>query len=326
MHHETAPSGPQPPQGPISAPAAVIVHYRKHALTARCLASLLQHCPGLSRIYVVDNSPGDGSLAELQAQFSDQRLVWLPQTHNLGFGEGCNAGMRAALAQGATAVLLLNNDAWVEDDTVAAFVAAEARYHGKALLTGCVAEPDGRLWYAGGDYDLSRVGTRHWTTPTERERQVPFVSGCLMWLPRALIEACGGFAPDYFLYLEDLDLCLRMQRLGFSLVCLPEILAVHAPSSSTGGRSQPLSVYYQNRNRWLLLRRHGRLRHWLAFVPLYALGLLKRCLSGQARSSLQALRDALRGRWGQGPAYITAPAKSQSPPVVFESQPASKSD
>lgn len=278
-------------------PAAVLVHYRHPELTARCVASLVAHCDGLEAIYIVGNGEAP-ALRDLARRFEDPRLHWLIQPENLGFGAGCNRGMRAALAAGADAVLLINNDAWVEDDVVAAFCAAEQRYRGQALLTGQIFTPSGARWYAGGDYDLATVRTRHWTRPLQHERRVPFACGCLLWLSRPLIEEVGFFDEAYFLYLEDLDLSLRVQRAGHPIVCLPEVRIRHAPSSSTGGRLSPVSVYYQNRNRWLLLARFGRLRHWLSFVPFYLLGWLRRRFTPQAAASRAALRDALRRKWG----------------------------
>lgn len=278
---------------------AILVHYRHAELTARCLSSLIEHCPQLG-IYVVDNSPGDGSLETLQRRFAGQDIEWLPQRDNLGFGGGCNAGIATALAAGAEAVMLINNDAWVESDVATAFDDASRRYRDKALLTGCIYEPDGRIWYAGGDYSLYTVRTRHRHSPPDREYRVPFASGCLLWLTRPVLAELKGFDPDYFLYLEDLDLSLRASCAGLPIVCLPQVRIRHQASATTGGARHPLSVYYQNRNRWRLLRAHGRLRHWPIFVPFYLLGLLRR-LTGPGRgASLRALRDAFRGQWGQG--------------------------
>ncbi len=284
---------------PITKPAAVLVHYRQAALTARCLDSLLTHCPSLKAIYIVDNSPGDGSLTELQEQFKDLRVRWLPQTGNLGFGAGCNAGIKAALAEQMDAVLLINNDAWVEQDIIRRFADASLEYAHQALLTGCIYEPDGQIWYAGGEFSLYTARAEHHHQMLSQSQSTDFASGCLMWLPLPLINVIQGFDPEYFLYIEDVDLNLRVSQAGFKIVCLADISIRHAASSSTGGRASETSVYYQNRNRWLLLRRHGKIRHWLVFVPFYLLGFAKRLLSGQARVSFAALWDGLLGRWGQ---------------------------
>lgn len=280
-------------------PAAVIVHYRHQELTARCLESLLSHCPDLKAIYVVDNSPESESLNYLQQRFQAAIICWLPQPENLGFGAGCNAGIQAALSQGADSVLLINNDAWVKSDIVKTFAQASARYHHKAILSGRILTPEGQIWYAGGNYSLYTARTFHNLSSGLSERRVAFISGCLMWLPAQILNELQGFAKNYFLYLEDLELCLRAQQAGFGLVYLPEVSVYHQVSSSTGGRDHPRSVYYQNRNRLLLMLTHARFRHWLIFLPFYLLGYLKRLRTPSRKASQQALRDALRGHWGR---------------------------
>ena len=75
-------------------------------------------------IIVVDNGSSDGSADAVEAQHPTARLVRLQE--NLGFAGGMNAGVRAAFAEGADAVLLLNNDMEVEPGCVEPLVAALA--------------------------------------------------------------------------------------------------------------------------------------------------------------------------------------------------------
>lgn len=281
--------------------AVVILHYRHAALTQRCLESLLPALGPQDTVWVVDNASHNGSLESLQRCFPQAAIRWLPQADNLGFAGGCNAGIDAALADGAEAVLLLNNDTQVRADMLTHFREAHGRYRGQAVLTGCIDTPDGEPWYRGGHYSLWSVRTTHWHYPLQQEQSVPFATGCLLWLPRAVLAAVPHLDPAYFLYLEDLDYCLQVRAAGFPLVCLPQIQILHAASSSTGGRESPLSVYYQNRNRWRLLIRHGRLWHWMVFLPVYLVGFLRRLRLplAQRQASIQALADALRGCWGR---------------------------
>lgn len=280
--------------------AIVLVHYQHAALTERCLQSLLQQLQGSYRIYVVDNASDNGSLQYLQHRFANAPISWLPQHKNLGFGEGCNRGIEQALTEGAEGVLLLNNDTWITQDLMGPLQALSQRYGHKAILSGEILLPDGRRWYSGGNYSLWRVSTQHHSQPLFKERQTRFVSGCLMYLPRAVYSRIGGFDPAYFLYLEDLALCLKAQQAGVPLICSPGLQVVHQPGATTGG-SSGLGVYYQNRNRWLLLHQFGSWFHWPVFVGLYLLGLLKRSSRGrrERQLSLQALRDAWLGHWGR---------------------------
>ncbi len=280
--------------------ALVLVHYRQAELTRRCLRSLLAYLEGSYSIYVVDNASADGSLECLSAEFEADGIVFLPQSHNLGFGEGCNQGMWQALQDGAEGVLFLNNDTWVSRDILIPLRQASQDYGHQALLSGQIYTASGDVWFSGGYYSLSWMRVEHCQEPLRKAQQTRFISGCLVFLPAEACRQLQGFDPRYFLYLEDLDLCLRARKQGFALICLPEVQVFHAVSASTGGAAG-LGVYYQNRNRWLIMRQFARFYHWPCFVLVYSLGFLKRLLfTGVRRASWQALQDALHQRWGQG--------------------------
>lgn len=275
----------------------MIVHYRHQALTAACLDSLLQADPD-TPLLCVDNGSHNGSLESLQRQFPQVHFV--PEPVNRGFGGGCNAGIRAAQAAGFAHVLILNNDTYVDQAIARSFQAISARYQHQAILGGRIDAEDGSCWFSGGRFSLWSMRGQHFTHPRP-EGPVGFLTGCMLWLPGPVLKRLGGFAEEAFLYLEDVELCLRAQKAGIPLIYTPEVVIRHRISASTGGSTSPLSIYYQNRNRWWILRLYGQWYHWLSFVPIYAWGYLKRRwhLRGEARrASQQALRDGWRGRWG----------------------------
>lgn len=278
-------------------PAIVVIHYRHQHLTASCLTALLQ-ADADTPIFCVDNGSHNGSLAFLQAQFP--QVAFVAEPVNRGFGGGCNAGIRAAQQAGYQHILILNNDIHVDQPIAQQFLAVSERYQHQAILGGTIEAEDGSNWFSGGHFSLWSARGQHFTTP-HPEGPVDFLTGCMLWLPGPVLERLGGFAEEAFLYLEDVELCLRAQGLGIPLIYTPEIRIWHRVSASTGGAASPLSIYYQNRNRWWILRRYGKWYHWLSFLPLYGLGYLKRQiqLRGEARrASQQALQDGWQGHWG----------------------------
>src|SRR5690606_2943956 len=78
---------------------------------------------------------------------------------------------------------------------------------------------------------LNPEGLGSWRRDSVRE--VDIVTGCFLLLPRALWERLGGFHPDFFMYGEEADLCLRARRLGVRPIITPEATIVHY-----GGRSE----------------------------------------------------------------------------------------
>src|SRR3989338_2056506 len=95
--------------------ACILIHYRYPELTTSCLQSLQEAGIDGFKIFLVDNSARDGT-GETAAQY--MRDAGMPYSHlkplgNLGFAGGANLGLRAALAEGISHVLFLNNDVWV---------------------------------------------------------------------------------------------------------------------------------------------------------------------------------------------------------------------
>ncbi|MBC8076515.1 MAG: glycosyltransferase family 2 protein, partial [Chloroflexales bacterium] len=131
--------------------AAVVVNWNGAALTIACVESLLASRYAIGRVIVVDNGSTDGSAQAIAARLPAVEL--LRSTHNRGFAGGCNLGIRAALAGGASYVLLANNDAFVAPDMLGELVATlEADPQGG--LAGpliCYAHAPELVWYLADD-------------------------------------------------------------------------------------------------------------------------------------------------------------------------------
>ncbi len=210
---------------------AVVVHFGDPAPTGACVAALLSDGSGCRfRLVVVDNS------CNLPAQTVAPATV-LSCPDNPGFGGGANRGV-AALGEGPwDALVILNNDVEVAGGYLRAALST-LRRPGVGAAAGplYLDRPDGRLWYAGGG--VNRLTGTVWQARSrraaEREREVGFIPGAALAVSEAAWQATGGFDPAYFLYNEDLDLCLRLRRLGFKLVFAPGMVAVHRLGEATG--------------------------------------------------------------------------------------------
>jgi GT2 family glycosyltransferase len=236
---------------------AVVLNWNGRDETLRCLASLQRLAPDPPvAVVVVDNGSRDDSVAAIRAAHPDVELI--ENGANLGYAGGCNAGIRHALAREAEWIVLLNNDARVADSTFAAFAAAAAAHPRAGALAGKVFFDDGsdRLWYAGGSVrswlgyhgrvrgygepDGSRYGRLE---PTER------ATGALMAVSRAAIERVGMLDEELFAYVEDLDWSERIRTAGFELLFVPDAIAWHLVSASTGGETTSThNLYYGARN------------------------------------------------------------------------------
>ncbi len=215
---------------------AVILSFNEGAAVARCVDSLRASTVPTD-IVVVDNASADGSPELIRDRCPDCALI--VNERNLGFGAGCNVGIEAALERDAEFVLLLNQDTTVAPDMVEVLVASMAEHPRAAVIgpktySGTPA-PDGRqrLLYAGswrGRLPLSQQlpGIEQPDDGRyDRAARVDFVWGHGMMLRAAALREVGTFDPAFFMYYEDIDLCLRLRAAGFEAWFEPRAVMWH---------------------------------------------------------------------------------------------------
>jgi GT2 family glycosyltransferase len=155
-------------------------------------------------------------------------------------------------------------------------------------------------------------GTAPLFTPGGAPKKVEAVSGACMMVRRQVFDLVGGFSDDYFMYGEDLDLCFRVSRAGFSNYHVSDAIVVHHGGGSTRQTVSRFSVVMtaESTNRFLQMARgrlHGQLHRVLLSGAAVA-RLAALCLLFPARSAIMANggwaaalhRWAFVLRWGIG--------------------------
>lgn len=233
--------------------AVVIVNYDTGDWLRRCLASLAAHRGDIAiDVVVVDNASHDDSHRRALAAHPWARLI--ENSANVYLSSAWNQGARTT---SAPYLLFLNPDTEWWHGTLANHVAV-ARAHPRAGIVGpLVRNLDGTVYASGRRFPsvVDAVGhafcspftrdnrfTRRyemdgWDRTTERE--VDWVSGCAMLLPRAAYEAVGGFDEGFPLYGEELDIATRLHAQGWSVLFTPEVEIMHEIGVSTGGDRRP---------------------------------------------------------------------------------------
>ncbi len=237
--------------------AIVIVNYDTGDYLERCLASLQAHRGDIDiDVLVIDNASRDGSHAKAIAAHPWVRLIENPE--NVYLSPAWNQGIRET---DAPYVLLLNPDTEWWAGTLADYVAV-ARAHPSAGIVGpMVRNTDGTVYPSGrplpsvvdavghaflgplapGNRFSRRYHVQGWDRSTERE--VDWVSGCCMLLPRKVFDEVGMFDESFLLYGEELDLATRLRDAGWSVLFTPQVEILHALGVSTG-RSRRMTVMH----------------------------------------------------------------------------------
>ena len=209
----------------------IIIHYGRTEPTLSCLTSVLEDSSPVKRaIVIVDN------MGNIDAEHLGSQVDVLARPDNPGFGGGANAGVDALPGhQVYGAYVILNNDLELHAGFLSAAVAALSP--GVGAVGGPVNDghTPGELWYAGGDIDFV-TGTVSQSCSREQARhrgEVGFIPGAALALSPEAWRQVGGFDPSYFLYNEDIDLCLRLRRAKWRLVFEPAITSSSSVASGT---------------------------------------------------------------------------------------------
>lgn len=279
----------------------LILHFRHHAHTAACLASL--QADGIDRGVLVDNSEDDGAslsllrpaLAMLAAQGMDIALC--EPGRNLGFSAGVNRGLAEIRKRfGEVCVLLINND-------------ARLRPGGHSALRGAI-EQGNELAVAPQQSSAGETiasAFYHRATGLLLRRSMPgayeYLSGCCMLLaPRLATPPL--FDEAFFFYGDDTELGWRLKQRGIPQAKVPTALVEH--ETSTGSRNGSMFYeYHMVRAHWLLAGKlaGNRAQHGLylagrtLFLPMRVLlRAVRQRTMVPVRALFAASRDVALGR------------------------------
>ena len=271
---------PNPLSPSTTAVTVVLVTYQSARDLAMCLGSLERAAgPHPLEVVVVDNASTDASV-EIARGYGAKVL----ENHtNQGLSRAINTGVAVT---GAPWLLIANPDG-SDYPTGRRF---------PSMLMGAVHAAVAPLW---PDNPATR---RYHMAGVDRSRplDVDWVSGACMLIRRQAFEQVGGFDPGYFMYFEEMDLCLRLHRVGWRVVFDPLAEVKHVVGGST--RSAPnrkVVHHHTSAHRFYCRRYAGDLR--LVLAPLVAAFLAVRGVASLARAVAAQRRDASRERPLAGP-------------------------
>lgn len=225
----------------------IIINYNTDVLTLQAVASILRYAKDIAfEIIVVDNNSKETRLGKDLASYPNTTFYALET--NLGFGKANNYGYSKSKGQ---YIFLLNSDSYlINANTVSSFI----DYLENNNEVGCVG---GNLVTANGepnisygnflsvektlhDYGIKKADKDYFNTNLATSRQctfteptsVDYLTAAAMMIKRELIEKLGLFDARYFMYFEDMDLCFRYNKKGYTSVVLPYIKIVHIGGQS----------------------------------------------------------------------------------------------
>ena len=216
-------------------------------------------------VVVIDNSlqpPQDLS------SFYRGDLTVKHRPENPGYGAAINEGVTLLPAE-CTIVVMCNPDITVEPETLQRVAEALLTHPTAGIAGPAVINPDGSVYPSARAFPGIRVGVGHailgeiwkknpWTQrylgvyEGDNVRVVDWLSGSCLIARKEALEQVSGFDPDYFMFLEDVDLCFRLKRAGWRSLYVPGARIEHSGGHSTKSRmADMVKVHHESARRFL---------------------------------------------------------------------------
>lgn len=253
-YRDHAVAGPATTAGAVKDAASscsiiMVSYYTGPVLIDSIRAALTQ--AQITEVVLVDNGNSRATLDSLTSLAEDDRRLKIVTGHgNVGFSKGCNMGARAATGRH---LLLLNPDCVLRPGVIRRSIEVMAAHPEASALTVRIENTDGTEQRGGRrnlmtpwtclveQFRLDRWMPEHpyfqrmnlnETAPFDDVTAVPCISGAFMMVRRGVYESLGGMDEDYFLHVEDVDFCMRIQKMGGVILYVPDAAVTHVKSTS----------------------------------------------------------------------------------------------
>lgn len=234
-----------------------------------CFESLLASPYSDAKFILLDNASDDDSVAYVRENFAhDPRVDFHLLSENLGWSRANNEGMKAALDAGADYILLLNNDTRVEPDFLDKLVECAGSDPEIGALSPRILMFDdpqiinslgleASIIGSGWDKGIGRIDSPEW----DSDEPILGVCGAAMFLRASALQKSGLLPDDFDIYLDDLDLCLRIWNAGYTVKLCYGSVVYHKFSATMGEGKRAKHKYYLNtRNRTRIVLRNTPVR------------------------------------------------------------------
>jgi GT2 family glycosyltransferase len=294
----------------------IIVNFNSKKDTIECLESLqkIKHANFKYSVVVVDNASIEPFT--LPNKLHSQNIEVIHSDSNLGFTGGNNMGIYYMIEKyNSDYILLLNNDTIVDPDFLKELIKTADSNPRIGLVSSKIYFTKGRefhhdsydkdqlgnvLWYAGGSIDWQHLVAFHRGVDEvdygqfDNQIESDFATGCSFLIKREVLEKCGTLDKRFFVYMEDVDLSIRVKKAGYIIGFSPKSIVFHKNAGSSGGSGSKIHEYYQTRNRIILSMKN------ISFSNLVvALRLIAKWLKSGNRIKRKAVFHALTGQFGK---------------------------
>lgn len=247
--------------------AIILVNWNGYLFTKACIKSLEKIEYNAFQIILVDNGSENFEGQKLKKEFPEIELI--ENGKNLGFAGGNNVGIRRALEDGFSYVMLLNNDTEVEPNFLEEMISKFQSNPKLGMVQPLIffLHDRNKIWSAGGRWNsfLGRaitVGDRKMIKSIDlKDSEIDWATGCCILISKEALEQIGLLNEQYFTYFEDVDWSLRLKDKGYKIELASAAKIYHEAGASSKkkhseGTLSASVFYFHVRNQFFLLRDH----------------------------------------------------------------------
>jgi GT2 family glycosyltransferase len=268
----------------------------------RCLESIINQKYPIVEILVLDN----GSDEPLPKEFYSKYPVvkFYRSDSNMGFAAGNN--FLFSKISDCRWVALVNSDAYLEPKWLSKMISATKDYPEYSFFASRLIS-DANHEILDGDGDTMHISGLAWREGHGRKiignnvehREIFSPCAAASLYKSEAFDSAGGFDKDFFCYFEDVDLGFRLRLAGYRCLLVPEAVAFHVGSASTGGQRSDFAVYHGHRNMvWTYVKNMPGVLFWLLLpvhIVLNLITVICFLIGGQGLIIFRAKKDALLG-------------------------------
>ena len=221
----------------------ITVNYKAWGHLQSALDAIHPGFPGDWEIIIVDNESEPIAFQEFQSRYQWVNLI--ANSANTGFGFGCRIG--AAEARGEQ-LLFMNPDVVATVDEIRALIQEKYEHPDVAILSPKQVGTDGRSQKVFDDFPsllnqsktlkalLRLIAPNRSPDPRAKHTDLTYcdwVTGSFLLIDRSDYDTIGGWSPDFWMYVEDADLCRRARDAGLRVAYTPKVQVIHAHGGSS---------------------------------------------------------------------------------------------
>lgn len=250
----------------------ILVNYNTKELTSACIDSILMHTHGCSyEILLVDNASTDGSRERFE---NDRRVRYFYQTENLGFGKANNIGFKEAKGR---YLICLNTDTLLVEDSISKMYSLMEK-NGIEVLGVKLINKEGSMMHSYGTFTPSVWWELYYgcypfgilvnmyykiKLLLNKVVSVGYITGADLMISKEVIDKCGMFDPDFFMYFEEAEMQRRFKAKGYKSYYFPGTQIIHLEGKSNMFKERREKMYLTSRDTYYR-KTHQRLSYPIA--------------------------------------------------------------